>query len=107
MPDTPTPKQAEVLEIVHANIGRIWTARAFAREAWPDAPGWKTYCRVGRGTARGASMPQMASGYITGMERRGLLYRRRASSNQFALVITDSGRAALARYKAKQKDKQP
>lgn len=89
-----TPTQLRAVQIIAAHD--IRSAHQFARLMWPDAAGWRVACRAGpHGVAKGKAMWTMAGGYITRLEKAGLVKRGRR--HPLSLQLTDAARAALAK----------
>lgn len=82
------------------------TPRQFAREMWPDSPGWKRSHKCGPyGASRGAMMPMAGGGYLGKLSRVAdppwvIMVSRWVCGRYLGhnWAITQAGRDVLARH---------
>ena len=89
-----------VLAHTHITRGRPMSARAVARVAWPDDPGWARRTS-GRSASRhngalGATMPLRAGRVLHGLRREGwVTWHPETAGRSGAWSISDAGLSAL------------
>lgn len=98
-----TAKRAQALQIVR-DQGSL-APREFARQMWPDSPGWRRVSKCGPyGSTRGGGMC-LAGGSYLGKLRRASLVEKDASDPRGLYSISEEGRRQLAAWKKQEAER--
>jgi hypothetical protein len=83
-------KKHKALIIVNSNPGI--TAREFAREFWPDHPGWNRVKNGGNGSVKGKGMWMLGGSYLRKLQKAGLIRTELRTGTQTVFFTTQAGR---------------
>lgn len=84
----------KALEIV-ARLGRV-TPKLFAREMWPDSPGWRRCSKAGNnGVIKGGGMYLAAGGYLGKLSKRKLVTIETDTTGRPWWILSENGRRVL------------
>lgn len=97
---SPTATQLRALRIIHAYSEQsryrfAITPKLFAKEMWPDSPGWRRSVKCGHGSHRGGGMYIAAGGFLGKLCQYEWVQRDNADG-WHGFSLTQKGRGILA-----------